>query len=316
MENGQVTLSASAGLLKNAYDRLKAQDAVGALALLEEALDLDCESEEITHALKCVHWWLDNTRRIDEIKSPYEKGSLMISQFKQYHVFLGQFNKLYDHCQYAIRYFVYSKALFFFEGLLGSPANHQDPGLLLLVGRCYKGLGSYDEALNYLEKTVRIKKEDAETLAEVADINALLAETKTAKALFREAFFIDPLKIDFRFMESALIINLRDKVREMGFKDNELLEWLPVYGYLWGVFSVKRELKQMEAGRLKQSIFALQAEYESNPARRDVLKPRLLNQYFWLLDYYEINREDPSLIDETLLKIKVTDPAIHKLYTG
>jgi len=316
MDNGYASLPKSAGLLKRAYEKLKDSDAVTAMVLMEQALDYDYESDEIKHALKCVHWWLEHTRRIDEIKNPFEKGSLIISLFKQYHVFLGQFDRVYEQCQYAVRYFVYSRALFFFEGLLGSPVNQHDPGLLLLVGRCYKGLGNYDEALNYLEQTVRIKREDAETLAEVADINALLAQTKTAKALFREAFFIDPLKIDLRFLESALILNLRDKVKELGFKNDDLLEWIPVYGYLWGVFSVKRELKQMEAGRLKQSIFSLQAEYDSNPARREKIKPRLLNHYFWLIDYYEINREDSSLIDETLLKIKVTDPDIYNIYTG
>jgi tetratricopeptide (TPR) repeat protein len=316
MENGHAAFQRSAGLLKKAYDKLKDSDAVTACILMEQALDMDYENEEIKHALKCVNWWLEHTRRIDEINNPYEKGAFLVSLLKQYHVFLGRFDRIYEQCQYAVRFFVYSKALFFFEGLLGSPANRQDPGLLLLVGRCYKGLGNYDEALDYLEQTVRIKREDAETLAEVADINALLAQTKTAKALFREAFFIDPLKIDLRFLESALILNLRDKVAELGYKDDELLEWIPVYGYLWGVFSVKRELKQMEAGRLKQSIFSLQAEYDSSPVRRKMLKPRLLNHYFWLIDYYEINREDASLIEGTLLKIKVTDSDIYKMYTG
>jgi len=316
MENGRDTLPESAGLIKKAYDKLKASDVDAALLLMEQALDNDFENEEIKHALKCVNWWLEHTRRIDEIKNPYEKGSFLISLIKQYHVFLGQFDRIYEQCQYAVRYFVYSRALFFLGGLLGSPANQHDPGLLLLVGRCCKGIGNYDEALNYLEQAVHIKREDAEILAETADINALLAQTKAAKALFREAFFIDPSKIDLRFLESALILKLRDKVIELGFKGEELLEWIPVYGYLWGVFSVKRELKQMEAGRLKQSIFSLKAEFDSNPARQVILKPRLLNQYFWLIDYYESKGEDRSLIEETLLNIKCTDPAIYGMYAG
>jgi len=311
LENDQASC-----LLKEAYEKLKASDASASCALLEQALDLDFENEEIKHALKCVHWWLEHTRRIDDIKNPYEKGGFIISLFKQYHVFLGQFDKVYDQCQYAVRFFVYSRALFFFEGLLGSRANQHDHGLLLMVGRCYKGLGNYDEALNYLEQAVRIKREDAETLAEVADINALLAQTKAAKALFREAFFLDPAKIDMRTLESALILKLRDNVSALGYREEELCEWIPVYGYLWGVFSVKRELKQMEVGRLKQSIFSLEAECAASPSRREQLKPRLLNRYFWLIDHHEISHEDPSLIEETLLKIKVTDPDIYKMYTG
>ncbi|MDR2597745.1 MAG: hypothetical protein LBC76_10570 [Treponema sp.] len=311
MENSQ-----AAGLLKNAYDKLKASDAVAACALMEQALDLDFENEEIKHALKCIHWWLEHTRRIDDLKNPFEKGSLFISLLKQYHVFLGQFNRIYDQCQYAVRFFVYSKALVFFEGLLENQANQHDPVLLLLIGRCYKGTGNYDEALKYLVQAVHIKREDAETLAEVADINALLAQTKAAKALFKEAFFLDPSRINFLYLESALIQKLRDDVCALGFKDDELREWIPVYGYLWGVFSVKRELKQTEVGRLKQSIFSLEAEYDANPSRRALLKPRLINHYFWLIDHYEISREDHSLIEEILLKIKVTDPDIYKMYAG
>jgi tetratricopeptide (TPR) repeat protein len=300
-------------LLRKAYDKLKASDLPSACSHMEQALDLDFENEEIKHALKCVHWWLEHTRRIDDINNPFEKGSLYISLFKQYHVFLEQLDDVYDQCQYAIRFFVFSRALFFFEGLLSSHSN--DPGLLLLIGRCYKGLGNYDEAIRLLEQAVRIKREDAEILAEVADVNALLAQTKAAKALFREAFFIDPSKIDLRSLESALILKLVSEVSVLCNKEDEINEWIPVYGYIWGVFSVKRELKQMEAGRLKQSIFSLETEYEKNPSRRRLVKPRLLNHYFWLIDHYEISREDPSLIEETLLKIKVADPDTETVVT-
>lgn len=310
----------SQALLREAYEKLKTSDAHYACELIEQALTFDYENEEIKHALKCVNWWLEQTRRIDEIKNPFEKGTLLINMFKPYGAFLDQINmnhnERYEQCQYAVRIFVYSKALFFFESLYTNPVNQNDPGLLLLMGRCHKGIGNYDEALEFLEKAVHLKKEDAEILAEVADINALLAHTKPAKALFREAFFIDPLKIDFHFMESALILKLREKVKELGIKDEEISEWIPVYGNLWGVFSVKRELKLLEVGRLKQSIFSLEAEYDSNPARRDIIKPRLINYYFWLIDHLENSREDLSSIEETLLKIKVKDRQIYNIYAG
>jgi tetratricopeptide (TPR) repeat protein len=185
----------------------------------------------------------------------------------------------------------------------------------MLVGRCYKGLGDYDNALNFLEQAIRFKREDAEVLAEVADINALLAETKAAKALFKEAFFLDPAKVDMQFMESDLILKLHNQVAALGYTEDEICEWIPVYGFLWGVFCVKRELKQVEVGRLKQSIFSLEAESSANPDTKGRLKPRLLNRYFWLIDYYETNHESHELIEEILFKIKVIDPEIYKMYT-
>jgi tetratricopeptide (TPR) repeat protein len=309
------TEQAVAGLIQKAYEKLKASNAKDAAALLDEALQIDFDNEETKHALKSVNWWLEHTARIDDIKNPYEKGGVILSQLKQYYSFLDSVAGNYDLCQYAVRRYVFSSALRCFEDLLGDGVNQYDPGLLLLVGRCYKGVGNYDEALKYLEQAARFRREDGEALAELADVNALLSKAPEAKALFREAFFMNPEKIDLRSMESEMIIRLRNKLaHEKSYREEELREWIPVYGRLWGIFTVKRELKPIEFGRLKQSIFTLETECRGNPERSALLKPRLINRYFWLIDYYENKREDPDLIEEVLLKIKVTDPEIYERY--
>ena len=302
-------------LIQKAYDKLKASDAEGAAALLDEALQIDFDNEETKHALKSVNWWLEHTAKIGDIKNPYEKGGFILSQFRQYYVFLDSVAGNYDLCQYAVRRFVFSSALRCFRDLLGDGVNQHDPGLLLLVGRCYKGTGNYDEAFKYLEQAVRFRREDGEALAEWADVNALLGKDLEAKALFREAFFLNPEKIDLRAMESEMVLRLKERlIREKGYREDELREWIPVYGRLWGVFTVKRELKPIEFGKLKQSIFTMETECRGNPGRSAVLKPRLINRYFWLIDYYENKHEDPDLIEEVLLKIKVTDPEIYERY--
>jgi len=45
-----------------------------------------------------------------------------------------------------------------------------------------------------------------------------------------------------------------------------------------------------------------------------VLMPRLLNRYFWFIDYYENVRDDSAVVEETMLKIKFIDPAIYEQY--
>jgi len=304
-----------AGLIQRAYDKLKASDAEGAATLLDEALQIDFDNEETKYALKSVHWWIEHTARIGDIKNPYEKGGFILSQLKQYYGFLDTVAGDYDLCQYAVRRYVFSIALSCFEDLLGDGVNQHDPGLLLLVGRCYKGIGNYDEALKYLEQSARFRREDGETLAELADVNALLGKTPEAKALFREAFFLNPEKIDLRSMESEMIIRLRSKlIREKGYREEELREWIPVYGRLWGVFTVQRELKPIEFGRLKQSILTLETECRGNPGQIAILKPRLINRYLWLIDYYEFKREDPDLIEVVKMNIKLTDSEIYERY--
>jgi hypothetical protein len=64
--------------------------------------------------------------------------------------------------------------------------------------------------------------------------------------------------------------------------------------------------------RLKQSIFDLENEMRGGDI--SLLKPRLLNRYFWLIEYYENTGKDQGMIEETFLKIKILDRAIYKWY--
>jgi tetratricopeptide (TPR) repeat protein len=306
------------GLIQKAYDNLKASDAVSAQWALEEALKIDYEHPEVVYALKCVKWWLERIKKLDDFQDIYDKGGFILSQWKSFYSFLDRIEDGakggHEPCLYAVRRFVFSTALQYFQDVLGDGMNQHDPGLLLQVGRCYKGVGNYDLAIKYLEQAARFKRDDGETLSELADLNALLEETRIAKVLFREAFFTDPQGIELRSMESEMIIRLRDRVMELGITGQELLEWIPIYGCLFGVFSVKRELKPAELGRLKQSIFSLENEIRGRPDNVTLLIPRLINRYFWLIDHYENVREDPGLIEETMLKIKILDPAIYERY--
>jgi tetratricopeptide (TPR) repeat protein len=302
------------GLIQKAYDSLKASDAESALAALEAALKIDYEDQEVVYALKCLNWWRDRVKQLPDIFDYYDKGGFILSQWRAFYSFLDKIGEQYDPCLYALRHYIFSMALQAFQGVLGDGINEHDPGLLLQVGRCYKGVGNYDQALKYLEQAINFKREDGETLSELADVNALLEESRAAKVLFREAFFLDPQGIDLRSMESEMITRICNRVRLLGYEGTELAEWIPIYGCLFGVFSVKRELKSVELGRLKQSIFSLENEIRSGQGNNNLLRPRLINRYFWLIDHYENARADPGMIEETMLKIKIIDPAIYERY--
>ncbi|MDR1306304.1 MAG: hypothetical protein LBK74_01850 [Treponema sp.] len=313
------------GLIQKAYASLKIPDAEGARFALNEALKLDFEHPEVVYALQCLSWWLERLKGSSfsgnqssgfSGNPAYENGGYILSQWKSYYSFLERIGgqAAYDSCRYAVKHFVFSTALGFFEDLLGGGENQHDPLLLLQVGRCYKGVGNFEEALKYLEQAARFKREDGETLSELADVNALLEETRAAKALFREAFFIDPQGIEIRNMDSELILRLADRVRDLGYGGQELLEWIPIYGTLYGVFSVKRELKLAELGKLKQSIFVLENEVRGKSGPGELLIPKLINRYLWLIDHYENISAEPALMEETMLKIKILDPAVYERY--
>lgn len=302
------------GLLQKAYDNLKTSEAPAAVLALEEALRIDFEHPEVVYALKCVNWWLERSKRLSEIGDGYERGEFILAQWKAFFVFLDRIGRDYDRCLYAVRRYAFSTALACFQGMLAEGNDRQDAELLLRVGRCYKGVGNYDLALKYLEEAARAKRDDAEALAELADVYSLVDEPRAAKALFREAFFANPQRVDIRSLDSEMVAILCEKVRNLGYKSPELEEWIPVYGVLFGVFTVKRELRAIELGKLKQSIFSLENEIRDRPGEAGVLTPRLINRYFWLIDHYVNAGEDASRIDETLLKIKILDPGVYERY--
>jgi len=308
------TLTMVEDLIHQAYESLKKGEAASALGFLREALEIDFEHQELLYALKCLHWWLEKIKQLEDFPDPYEKGVYILSQWKSYNGFLERLGEDYDSCQYALKRFVFSRALGYFLALLGDAANQQDPVLLLQTSRCCKGTGDWEEALKYLEQAGRFRKEDGGILSELADVNALLGDDRAAKVLFREAFFLDPQGIDLSALESEMIIRLRDKVKDLGHTGQVLSEWIPVWGCIWGIFSVKREMKPVELGRLKQSILSLENEYRSKSGTIPHIKPRLLNRYFWLIDHCEHSRDTSGLKDETMLKIKFIDPAVYEQY--
>ena len=84
---------------------------------------------------------------------------------------------------------------------------------------------------------------------------------------------------------------------------------------LYGVFNIKRELRALEAGKLKQAVFALENELKEAESQTELLVPRLINHYFWLIDHYNTTNSERARINETLLKIKLLDSSIYDMYT-
>lgn len=305
----------SAQLLK-AYEHLKANQLDEAMASLDGALKLDFEHPEVLYALKCGAFWQERVGRANQIHILFERGDFFLSQWKQFCQFQTRLGGVFDECSYAFRHFVFSSALNSYSTFEKDTAGTEEAELNLRIGRCHKGIGNYEQAIVALECAAKTRKDDAEILCELADVYSLVNETRMAKALFREAFFLNPAKIDLESIESLMIVRLIAKLKEGGLEAPQLQEWLPVYAVLLGIFTVKRELKAIELGKLKQSIYQLENEVKENALKKQVILPRLLNRYFWLIDHYIATNEDKSKTDEILLKIKLLDATVYKQYSA
>ncbi len=117
-----------------------------------------------------------------------------------------------------------------------------------------------------------------------------------------------------------MILRLIDLIKsDRNISDDLIKEWIPVYGSLNGVFNIKRELRPIELGQLKQSVYSLRNELKEKSYRsinESILLPRLINKYFWLIDHYVRIKEDRARIDEILLYIKEIDLGIYQQYVN
>jgi tetratricopeptide (TPR) repeat protein len=316
------TRSGIGASLERAYAFLRKGDVLAAQSELESALKLDFDDSTVMYALKCSGFWVDRAEKAREIEDPYGRGEYLLGQWKPFAAYESRLEGRDDDAAFAFRHYAFGIALSCFLAVRsdgaarGGDTENREADLSLRIGRCHKGRGEFEAAIENLEEAMKARREDPEIVAELADAYAMVNEIRTAKALFREAFRLDPQRIDLCGMESFLLKSVIERVRGMGYEGRELAEWIPVHATLLGVFNVKRELRPVESGKLRQSIYQLENEIKEPDADRSVLVPRLLNCYFWLVDHLVAVREARSKIDEALLKIRILDPQVHKAYTS
>lgn len=281
---------------------------------LNRAHSIDYDDQKVLSALKCTRFWLDRFEKLQQQNEDFNRGEFLV---RQWMIFIEKFGESlvgsFDDGLYNLKQGVFRTALKFYSRIREADSD-PEPEILLRIGRCHKTLGEYDRAIAALEKAIRREKQSAQILAELADSYFMVGKIRNSKVFFREAFFIDPQAVDLETLESDIIISLIKEIKGKGYDGKELKEWLPVYAVIFGVFNVKRELRPIEYGKLKQTIYSLKNELQES-VDKSLLLPKLINHYFWLIDYYLCIEKDWETIEEILLNIKLLHQGIYEQYT-
>ncbi|MGP1587785.1 MAG: tetratricopeptide repeat protein [Treponemataceae bacterium] len=305
----------SESALRQAYENLVSFDPDGAKILLSQALVDDLDNAEIMFCLKIINFWSDQKRAILANQEFFFQGELLIKSWKKFVIYFKTEIPKYEQCVYSIQKGAFSFALDVFKQTLQLATSNQKALIFNRIGICHKQLGNYETALTFFEQSDALLPCDAQNLADMADCYALCGNERDSKILFREAFFIDPQYVDVSLIESELFTRLYNKVALSKKTSEEIAEWIPVEGTILHIFDCKRKLRAIEIGQLKQNIYALETELKDSGCQRELLIPRLINKYFWLIDHYIMENDHHSKINETLLKIKLLDEDIYQRYT-
>lgn len=303
------------GLISHVYDLLKSGELEQANRELNGILQRDLENDEVIYVLTGINYWTDKLAKTMSAPTAFEQGEQLVAYWKPFTLFMEKQGAERESSMYAFRHCIFTLALRQYQSLYREDGTTQDPELYRKTGLCHKALGDFEKALKFLELARNGDSLSPAIIAELADCYALCGEVRLSKVLFREAFFLGADRIDLHFLESDVIQRLVSQVRALGYTGPEMAEWIPVYGVLYGVLNVKRELRALEFGKLKQAIYALENELKDAPAETgSTLTPRLINHYFWLIDHYVNVHDDKARINEVLLKIKLLDTDVYNRY--
>ncbi|MBN2627062.1 MAG: hypothetical protein JXA95_10385 [Spirochaetales bacterium] len=284
-----------------------------AQTLLGRMLTEDLNNPFVDDGLRIAAFWLSRIEEIDEITGEVEQADYLYAQWPRFTAFLlRQESFSFERGYRGVKKWVFESVLKTYVRQKAQFSD-SDSSWYLRTGRCCKFLGRYDDALKQMEEALRHNRNSAEIMAEFADCYGLLNEIDYSKVLFREAFYLDPQSVNLDLIESGYMVRLVERVKERKSRIEEVKEWIPVYAVLYEVFDVKREMKELEAGRLRQSIYGLRSELKS-PDKEWRIIPRLLYRYFLLIDYYLSSGKEREKIEDIMKRIELLDPDIFKLY--
>ncbi len=300
-------------LINRSYDCFETGDFTGARSLLDQAHALDFEDSEIRSSLRACGYWQQRTLSLEDISGFEARGDYLRRQWRGFDKgYRTGFSHPFKEGGARIKKWIHETALDLYMRQVDETGGSS---ILLKAGGCLKALGRYEQSIATLERALREAGDsDARLMAELADTYALVGEMKASKVLMREVLFLDAGAVNLDEICSPVYRRLIDRVSDEKNRDDEsFVEWLPVYGAIWGVLDVRRELSPVEYGKLKQAIYALKSEMADGDEQRR-MTPRLINHYFRLIDHYQSTGTGRAVIDEAMISIKMLSPSIYTKY--
>lgn len=283
-----------------------------AIDILTSSLSNENNIEEYATLHKIIKYWINRDDKLNRINQPYEKALAYFDEWDYFIKFLTE-NRIDSkiaevHC---IHNFVFSKCLaLFIESRTETRINDID--LLIKIAYCFRELSQYDQGILTLQYAYKLNKNQLVSLM-LADFLYAKGETLEAQILFKDVFFFDnSISFDTKYIKCDKILEIIDKIKKDNYPEYEILEWIPVYGYIDGFLNVKRELTKAEYDK----IFAEMTKYEkifySNPQIRSQVEAKLIKKCILLLEYFTFVEKDSVKQEQFKLKLNNINETIAK----
>lgn len=283
-----------------------------AIDILTSSLSSENNIEEYATLHKIIKYWLNREDKLNRFNQPYEKALAYFDEWDLFTNFLmvnNIDNKLGEvHC---IHNFVFSKALsLFIESRTEARINDLD--LLIKIAYCFRELSQYDNGIQTLQYAYKLNKNQLISLM-LADFLYARQEIFQARILFKDILFLEnTIAFDTKYIKCDKILEIIENIKKDNYQEYEILEWLPVYGYIDGFLNVKRELDSNEVKKIFDDMTKFEKIFYSNPQIKSQVEAKLIKKCILLLEYYTYQEVDAVKQQQLKLKLNNINETIAK----
>lgn len=286
-----------------------------ALEIMDDILKTNSDFPGLIEAIKSVKFWQNRWIKIMREPVGKEQADILISEWANYRNYIKTFQNIdkVENTFIALKNLIYKKIL---KNLIYAFQNSEVPNIELLkkIGEIFLEIDETEKAIETLEYARMFRKKDSVILAMLAEAYSRDGNQDKSLLFFREAFFYEPQQIDLAILKSDSIKRLIEEIKTDGIGEKVLAEWIPIYGALLNIFIIKRELTFEEIERIIQETEELEKEYHSRQYNNEIIMPRLINRYFWIIDYYKMQSPNREYTKIYLNKLRELNSVIYQRY--
>lgn len=319
-QDGQLTFADDPLLSpsNDAYQLLSEGNFNEAVKKFDQLLNINPDYPGLVEGYRTARFWLNRKDELQHLAEGKATADFLMKQWEDFSHYAAEKEIFRSNAYTSIRHYIFFAASEHYKIAFQrqeSPTDNFD--LLLNLGVCFLTLKEYSRTVETLEYARSSYQSNAKLLSLLGEAYYQLDEKPKSLLLFREAFFINPDEIDLDMIQCEPITSLAQLIQKEQPNCKDLREWIPVYGYIAGLFFVRRHLNKQEVEVIKKDIYSLEINYQGMDAQRlqaSNIVPRLINKYLWLFDYFEFQEYDHQNLGEIRSRLIQIDRQLFEGY--
>lgn len=315
-QNSQLTFSDDPLLIgsNEVYQLIEEGRFSGALKRLDKLMDINPDYPGLIEEYRTAKFWNNRREEMKTLNKGKQTADFLMREWNEFDDYAKE-KKIINSFAYKVvmRYTFFTASEHYKIAFQEQESTTDNFDLLLNLGICFLTLEEYRYAIETLEYAHTCYKNSAKLLAILGEAYFHIDEIPKSIFYFREAFFIDPSDIDLNLLKSKAIQNLIEMVKHKKPDCKNIEEWIPIFGFIEDTFYVKKNLNSEQIETIKREIYRLEKIFRTlskEEIESSNIKPRLINKYLWMLDYFNLQNHSFESIEEIKRRLNQIDKDI------